>query len=610
MEILSAIIQLLGGLAMFLYGIELMGDGLKNSSGEALKRVLEKVTGNVVMGVLTGALVTAVIQSSTATIVLTVALIGAGVLNLKQAVSIVMGANIGTTVTAQIIRLSSIESDGSFLLWLFDTDTLAPIALVAGIILLMFIKKNNYKAIGDICIGFGVLFIGLNLMTDGVKPLIGTSVFEAFLSYLENPILGILFGLVLTVIVQSSSATVGMLQTVAAATAAAAATDPNATVVTFSMAYPIIMGINLGTCVTTAMVCSIGSSKDAKRTGVVHIAFNTIGTILFMIVMSIMEANAVFGREFWNASVDSGGIANFQTIFNLITAIVLVPFAGQLVNLSVLVIKDKPEHIHRHPELHTLTDKLYISPALAVNEATKAVAFMGNLARENFAKCCNILISGKVVDAERIDSDEECLDQFADRADHFLIGLSKVVETERDDRQVDLLMQSVPSFERIGDYATNLVELAQQLQKEDCAFSDAARQELRLLCDAINEILLITVDAFASDDNEKAKAIEPLEETIDDMVLLLRDRHTKRLKSGACGISSGLVFMEALTHLERAADHCSSIAVMMLARTDETILHDHHEYLHQVHTGADQNYRTMREQRRQQYLTPLDKIKY
>ena len=249
MEILSAIVQLLGGLALFLYGIELMGDGLKNSSGAALKRVLEKVTGNVVMGVLTGALVTAVIQSSTATIVLTVALIGAGVLNLRQAVSIVMGANIGTTVTAQIIRLGSIQSDGSWLLWLFDTDTLAPIALIIGIVLLMFIKSKRSNTIGDICIGFGILFVGLNLMTSGVEPLVGTDAFIAFVRFLNNPLFGILFGLVLTVIVQSSSATVGMLQTVASVPGAG---------ITFAMAYPVIMGINLGTCVTTAMVCSIG----------------------------------------------------------------------------------------------------------------------------------------------------------------------------------------------------------------------------------------------------------------------------------------------------------------------------------------------------------------
>ena len=297
MEILSAIIQLLGGLAMFLYGIEVMGDGLKNSSGAALKRILEKVTGNVVMGVLTGAMVTAVIQSSTATIVLTVALIGAGVLNLRQAVSIVMGANIGTTVTAQIIRLGSIQSDGSLFLWLFNTDRLAPIALIAGIVLVMFVKSKNSKTIGDICIGFGVLFIGLELMTDGVEPLIGTEAFTSFVSFLANPLFGIFFGLVLTVIVQSSSATVGMLQTVASVPGSG---------ITFAMAYPVIMGINLGTCVTTAMVCSIGSSKDAKRTGVVHIAFNTIGTVLFLIVMYVLRRLSYSARPFgfgrWTAA--------------------------------------------------------------------------------------------------------------------------------------------------------------------------------------------------------------------------------------------------------------------------------------------------------------------
>ncbi len=608
MEILSAIIGLLGGLAMFLYGIEIMGDGLKNSSGAALKRVLEKVTGNVVMGVLTGALVTAVIQSSTATIVLTVALIGAGVLSLKQAVSIVMGANIGTTVTAQIIRLGSVESDGSWFLWLFDTDTLAPIALVAGIILIMFIKKKAAKPIGDICIGFGVLFIGLNLMTEGIKPLIGTNVFESFLAFLQNPLLGILFGLVLTVIVQSSSATVGMLQTVAAATAAAAATDPNAVVVTFSMAYPIIMGINLGTCITTAMVCSIGSSKDAKRTGVVHIAFNTIGTILFMIVMYIMERNAVFGAQFWQAPVDSGGIANFQTVFNLLTAIVLIPFAGQLVKLSMAVVKEDKAEDMPHPELLTLDEKLYISPAMALGEATKAVAAMGAVAKENYARATLQLMDYNEEANKVIDRDEECLDQFADTADHFLIGLSKSIEVATDDRQLDMLMQTVPNFERVGDYATNLVELAQRLQADKACFSEMARQELQLLSSAVNEILDITVDAFASGDNEAAKAIEPLEEVIDDMVMILRDRHTKRLKSGACSVSSGLVFMEMLTYMERASDQCSSIALMMLARNNEAILQNHYDYLREIHAGNDEAYRAEKDRRRQQYIVPLKAI--
>ena len=608
MTIATALIQLLGGLAMFLYGIEVMGDGLKNSSGAALKRVLEKVTGNVLMGVLTGTLVTAVIQSSTATIVLTVALIGAGVLNLKQAASIVMGANIGTTVTAQIIRLGSIDAGDNWLLWVFDTDTLAPVALLIGIILIMFIKKKAAKPIGDICIGFGVLFIGLNLMTDGVKPLIGTSVFESFLVFLSNPLFGILFGLVLTVIVQSSSATVGMLQTVAAATLAASATNPDAVVITFSMAYPVIMGINLGTCVTTAMVCSIGTSKDAKRTGVVHIAFNTIGTILFMVAMSIMEHYAVFGASFWTAPINSGGIANFQTIFNLITAVLLLPFAGGLVKLSTLIVKDDKEKSHRHPELHSLDERLYISPAVAVAEATKAVAAMATIAKDNFAKGCKQLVDYNEDELADIDADEDCLDQFADHSDRFLIGLSKVVETEADDRQVDMLMQTVPNFERVGDYATNLVELSQRLKSENTSFSEMAQQELEIICGAVNEILDITVRAFESNDNDAAKAIEPLEEVIDDMVMILRNRHTKRLKSGACSVDTGLVFMEALTYLERASDQCSSIAVMMLARNNAHILQNHYDYLREIHAGNDTAYAAEKDRRRQQYILPLQKI--
>ena len=599
MEILTAIIQLLGGLAMFLYGIEVMGDGLKNSSGAALKRVLEKVTGNVLMGVITGALVTAVIQSSTATIVLTVALIGAGVLNLKQAVSIVMGANIGTTITAQIIRLGSIESDGSFLLWLFDTDTLAPIALVVGIILVMFIKTKTSKTIGDIFVGFGVLFVGLNLMTDGVKPLIGTDAFMAFIDLMQNPLFGVAFGLALTVIVQSSSATVGMLQTVASVEGAG---------ITFAMAYPIIMGINLGTCVTTAMVCSIGSSKDAKRTGVVHIVFNTIGTILFMIVMSIMQKLAVFGTEFWIATVDSGGIANFQTIFNLVTAIVLVPFAGWLVKLSMFIVKDEKEKAPRHPELHTLDEKLFISPAVALAETTKAVSAMGVVAKDNFAKGCQQLLKRDEAGAREIDSDEACLDKFADDSDRFMIGLAKVVESETEDRQLDMLMQTVPNFERIGDYATNMVELGQRMASDKASFSDVARKELELMSSAVNEILALTVDAFSADDNQLAMRIEPLEEIIDDMVRILRDRHTKRLKNGACSISSGLVFMEALTYFERASDQCSSIAVMMLARDNVEILHNHYEYLRKLHSGNDEHYRSEKNRRREQYIMPLKEL--
>ena len=603
MQIVSAIISLFGGLAMFLYGIEVMGDGLKNSSGDTLKRVLEKVTGNVLMGVLTGTMVTAVIQSSTATIVLTVALIGAGVLNLKQAVSVVMGANIGTTITAWIIQLGAIDAGDNWFLWLFDTDTLAPIALIAGIIIIMFIKSKKLKPIGDICIGFGILFVGLNLMTSGVKPLIGSEAFEAFLEFFNNPLLGILFGLVLTVIVQSSSATVGMLQTVATATAVSGGAT-----ISFAMAYPIIMGINLGTCVTTAMVCSIGSSNDAKRTGVVHIVFNTIGTVVFLIVMSVLQRFAVFGEAFWADTIDGFGIAVFQSVFNVVTAVLLIPFTDWLVNISLFVVKKQKHDAIPHPELLTLNAKLYISPAVAIAEATKAVAAMGELTRENFRKSCDLLVDYDASAVPAIDDNEKALDEFTDKSGQFLIGLSKVVETESDDRQVDMLMQVVPNFERIGDYATNLVELGQRLSEENSSFSDVAKKELALVCQAVNEALDITVNAIANNDDEAAKFVEPLEETIDDMVLILRDRHTKRLKNGSCSVSSGLVFMEALTHLERASDQCSSIAVQMLARTNEDILHNHYEYLREIHEGKDSGYKAEKSRRREQYLKPLKEI--
>ena len=599
MEVLSAIIQMLGGLAMFLYGLEVMGDGLKNSSGEALKRVLEKVTGNVLMGVLTGTMVTAVIQSSTATIVLAVALIGAGVLSLKQAVSIVMGANIGTTMTAWITTLAFVESGDNWLLWLFDTDTLAPIALFIGIVLIMFVKTRKSKTIGDICMGFGILFIGLMNMTGAVKGFADSPAFmELLSSFSTNPILGIVAGLVLTVIVQSSSATVAMLQSLSATGA-----------LDFSAVFPIIMGINIGTCIVTAFYCFVGnSSRDSKRTGVVHVVFNVIGTVVFMIIMSVMQSMLVFGEGFWEMTVDSTVIALFQTAFNLFTAVMLIPFTNQLVKLSVKLVKDDPVKEPAHPELLGLTENLYISPAVAVHEATKAVASMGAIARDNFARGCKQLLNYDDTVPALIDEEEDCLDQFADAADRFLIGLSKVIETETDDRQVDMLMQTVPNFERVGDYATNMEELAQRLKEEKACFSDSAKKELEIISAAVNEILTITVDAFAAGNNEAAKRIEPLEETIDDMVMILRDRHTKRLKNGTCNVSGGLVFMEMLTYLERASDQCSSIAVMMLARNNEAILQNHYDYLREIHAGNDAAYMAEKDRRREQYITPLNTI--
>ena len=597
MDTILMIIKLLGGLAMFLYGMEIMSDGLKQGSGEALKKFLGKLTQNALLGVLTGTIVTAIIQSSTATIVLTVGLIGAGILNMRQAVSIVLGANIGTTVTAQIIRLMDIDAGGGSLLTFFKPDTLAPIALVLGIILIMFIKRDSLKNGGLIAMGFGVLFTGLLSMTDAVEPLAESEAFKNALAQFSNmPLLGILTGLVLTVIVQSSSAMVGILQALSSTGA-----------MTFNLVYPIIMGINLGTCVTTAMVCSIGTGKDAKRTGIVHIVFNTVGTILFMIVMTILQKGGAW-PTLWNSIVDSGVIANFQTLFNLITAIVLLPFTGLLMKLACAIIKDDPVKENKYPELNGLDKKLMISPVLALSEAAHCVAVMAKAAKENVELGLAQFKSYDLLRSDDINATEEQLDRFADTADNYLIELSRSIDNPKDKHLLNTLMQCIPNIERVGDYATNFDEMAKKMADQKLAFSEGAQKELDVLSDAIQEILRLTVDALIYNSDATARRIEPLEEVIDDMVLLLKDRHTARLCAGTCSINAGLVFMESLTYLERAADQCSSIAMLILAKNNAAILNNHHEYLKELHTSGDQSYLAEQENRRQQYILPLENI--
>ena len=599
MNTLLMAIKLLGGLAMFLYGMEVMGDGLKQGSGTALKNVLGKLTHNVVLGVLTGALVTAVIQSSTATIVLTVGLIGAGILNLRQAVSIVMGANIGTTVTAQIIRLMDIDSSGPSLLTFLKPDTLAPIALVIGIILIMFIKKEASNNVGLIALGFGVLFTGLISMTNAVEPLSESEAFANILSrFSEMPMVGIITGLVLTVIVQSSSAMVGILQALSSTGA-----------MTFELVYPIIMGINLGTCVTTALVCSIGSSKDAKRTGVVHIVFNTVGTILFMIGMTLIRQFGGF-PALWESVVDSGGIANFQTVFNLITAVALLPFTGLLVKIACSFVKDEEETVNVYPEIAALDKKLMIAPTLALAEVFKVATSMANVAKENLARGVEQFNKYDSKRSEKILHDEDRLDFFTDSADNYLIELSKNIENETDNRQRNILMQCIRDIERIGDYATNFDEMAQKMSASELKFSEGARQELNVLDDAVQEILRLTVEALENDNDYITRRIEPLEEVIDDMVLLLKDRHTARLCQGICSIDSGLIFMDILTYYERVADQCSSIAMLLLGKNNEAISKNHHMYLQELHANADQSYLAEQENRRLQYIVPLENVKY
>ena len=596
MDIFS-VITLLGGLAMFLYGMEIMGDGLKNASGSALKNVLGKATQNVVLGVITGMLVTAVIQSSTATIVLTVGLISAGILSLKQATSIVMGANIGTTVTAQIIRLMDIDSGGSFVLELFKPSTLAPAAMIAGIILIMFVKSSKSNTIGEIAMGFGILFSGLMNMKAAVEPLSESQEFmNLMIRFGDQPLLALLVGLVMTVIVQSSSAMVGMIQALSVTGA-----------MTFNLVYPMIMGINLGTCVTTAMVCSIGSSKDAKRTGIVHIVFNVIGTLLFMLVMTVIKSAGSF-PNLWESVSDSGMIANFQTLFNLMTAIVLIPFAGLLVKLSLTIVKPDPRDEEDRADLMIPDAKLFQVPAMALAEANKAIAHMGEVAMKNLKRSCVLLTRWEADRVEVINENEDHLDEFTDKMDNYLVNLSRYVETDYDNQYINMLMQGSSNFERIGDHAINVMEVAQVIENEKIGFTESAKAELRLVRDAVLEIVDLTVKAFGTLDNEGAKKIEPLEEVIDDMVVMLKDRHIERLKAGYCTTTSGMSFIDLLTNLERIADQCSNIALLILSMEDRSILGNHHGYVHELHKGGDVTYDTELARQKKNYLERLDSI--
>lgn len=593
MDIFS-VIRLFGGLAMFLYGMEIMGDGLKNLSGSALKKVLGKATQNVLMGVITGMLVTAVIQSSTATIVLTVGLISAGILDLKQAVSIVMGANIGTTITAQIIRLMDIDSTGSIILEFFKPSTLAPVALIAGIILIMFVKSSSCKTPGEICIGFGVLFSGLMSMTSAVEPLAESDTFLNLMrQFGDKPLLAILIGLVITVIVQSSSATVGMIQAISVTGT-----------MTFNLIYPLIMGINLGTCVTTAMVCSIGSSKDAKRTGIVHILFNVIGTIVFMVVMSVVKYMGGF-PQMWDSIVNSGDIADFQTIFNLVTALVLIPFSSLLVKISLKIIKPEESDADDRADLAAPDEKLFQVPAMALDETNKAITHMGEVALKNLKRSFKLIEHYDESRINVINENEDNIDMFTDTMDSYLVNLSGYVETDHDNQHINILMQTSTNFERVGDYAVNIMETAQKIQAEKLEFSKVALEELHIVEKAVMEITQITVDAFRNLDSAKARNIEPLEEVIDDMVVKLKERHVERLKKGRCTTTTGMLFIDIITNLERVADQCSNIALLIMSHNDSSIIGNYHGYLKELHKGGEATYADEIARRKEQYLKKL-----
>ena len=594
---LISIVTLLGGLALFLYGMEIMGDGLKASSAGALKRALERVTSNTVKAFILGALITAVIQSSTATIVLTVGLIGAGVLNLKQSTAIVLGANVGTTITAQIIRLmdnSGTSSGESSFLDLFTPEVLAPIAAVIGIVLIMFIKRSKTKNAGLIAIGFGILFIGLINMTTAMDPLKESDVFkELIIKLSSNPIYGLIIGTVITAIVQSSSASVGILQALTVTGASGAAS-----VINFNFAYSYVIGAALGTCITTAIVCSIGTKEDAKRVGFIHVIFSVIGGVLFMAAVEIMRAVGAF-PDLWNSPVSGGGIADFQTIFKLVTALILLPFTPLLIKLSKKFIKDRPADegdAEINENIKELNQQLLTNPPLALAQVKHVLGHMCELSLKNYNVAIGLLLenNGKTVDnskMEKIAHREAMIDHMADATNNYLVSLAPHIDNDRDNLMDNFLMQSLTEFERIGDLAQNLADVARELAENSQRLSDDAIEELVIMSDAVREAIELSYKAFVDLDFDAAKKVEPLEEVIDDLNEILRQRHFARVKAGKCTVSTGIYFFDALINLERLGDQCSDIAVYVLGLKNPKIVGNEHEYIRNLHHEQNEDYR-------------------
>lgn len=562
------ILSMIGGLALFLYGMDAMGAGLSKLSGGRMERLLEKLTSKRIMAVLLGAGVTAVIQSSSATTVMVVGFVNSGIMKLNQAVGIIMGANIGTTITSWLLSLTGIQGS-SFVLQMLKPSSFSPILAVIGVGLIMFTKNEKKKDIGSIFIGFAILMYGMEAMSGAVAPLADNEKFTGILTMFSNPLLGLLAGTILTAVIQSSSASVGILQALCATGA-----------VNFSTALPIIMGQNIGTCIT-AIISSIGTSKNAKRTAAVHLFFNITGTIIFMVVFYTLNVFVHF--QFLNTAASPAGIAVIHSLFNIGATILLFPFANLLEKMAIFVIPDKESEMEEmeeekiNPDLSRLDERFLDKPGFAMEEC-RSVAI--NMARKS-QKAMNLAIDllGEYSDrtVDRVEKLENQIDQYEDALGTYLVKLSGRELSIKDSRVLSVLLHCIGDFERISDHAVNIRDAAVEMHKKDLKFSEKAKQELRVFSNAIRDILDRAVMAFETGDVELAKEVEPLEQVVDALNKEEKQRHINRLRTGTCTIELGFILSDISTNFERAADHCSNIAVCLL-QVDEGGF-DTHEYL-------------------------------
>ena len=582
------VITLLGALATFLFGMSTMTTGLEKLTSGKLASMLERLTDNILKGVLLGAVVAGMVHSSAATTVMCIGFVNAGILKLRQAVGVIMGANIGTTITAQILRLGGL-SDENLFLSLLKPEMLGPILAFVGILLFSFFNKGMKKTVGQILIGLGLLFIGIKSMESALAPLTELESFQQLFLRFSNPVLGIAVGAAITALIQSSTASVAILQALSASG-----------VVTFATAMPIIMGQNIGTCVT-AILSSIGATKNAKRTAAVHLYFNVIGTVFFLVVL--YGVNSVFPLPFWNATMDYGSIANLHSLFNIACTLLLLPFNRQLVKLVELTIPDSGSD-----SVSTVLDPRFLStPSVALERARTMVVKMGDLARENYHLAVGLLSRYDEKQLEKLNEQEDMIDHMEGALDQYLVQLSGHSLDSKDSDLVSDLLHALSDFERIGDYAVNLSESATIVQEKNLIFSPIAQKELETVCSAISEALDLTMNAYRFHDSRAAFQVEPLEEVVDLLTATLRDRHVERLKAGTCTVEVGTQFLELLINLERISDHCSNAAVRILhqyAQRDTLVREDIHSYLHNLHQGGSNDFNRLFQEDKEKYALP------
>ena len=579
-----------GAIATFLFGMSTMTDGLEKLSSGRLEHILERLTSNVFKGVLLGAVVTGLIQSSAATTVMCVGFVNAGIMKLEQTVGIIMGANIGTTVTAQLLRLGDIDADNIVMMFL-QPSFLGPILAVVGIIFYMFIKGGHKRIVGQIVLGLGLLFIGMNTMSSAVEPLKNLPEFQSVFTAFSNPLLGVAVGAAVTALLQSSSASMGILQAIS-----------TTGVVSFNIAMPLIMGQNIGTCIT-ALISSVGASKNAKRTAMIHLFFNIIGSVFFLLVL--YAGNALFRFPFWENTMDMGSIANLHLAFNIACTALLLPFHRQLVKLVKAVVPGDAEE----RELSVLDDRFLSSPSLALERAHDAVVQMSEFARDNYRLAVELIWKFDAKKLERLNETEVALDKLEGLLDNYLVKLTDRALTAEESTRVSELLHTLSDFERIGDYAVNVSESAVVLHDRNITFSPQARAELERLTAAVGETLDKTVACYQSRQRTLAVQVEPLEEVVDLIAATLKNRHVERLKAGECTIELGTQFLELLINLERMSDHCSNVALHILRQTsspDDKVRIDSHAYMHELHHGGfNQEFDDLFQEYRTKYFQPI-----